>query len=423
MTLGCKVNQFETDAMSGLFREAGYAVVPFTETADVYVINTCSVTSLSDRKSRQMIRRAHKQNPAALIVAAGCWAQLNAEEASSFPGVMVVAGNQGKKNIVSLVERALTEKKIMRECDAPSAAIFDDIAVNEHPGRTRAFLKIEDGCQNFCSYCIIPYARGKVRSRPLAEIGRAAQKIAAAGFGEIVLTGIHLGLYGQDLPGKPSLAAACREILSVGQIMRLRLGSLESVEADDELLSLMASEPRLMPHLHLPLQSGCDAVLKNMNRHYTTADFTELIAKIRHKVPNVAISTDVIVGFPGETEDFFALSLKFVQSQKFARIHIFPYSKRQGTPAAKMDNQVLPQVKKERVRIMQHVAEQASQEFRLIMVGRTVTVLWETCLNGVTDGLTENYVRVYVHGEFPAGTLGQVKLTGIYADGMTGMPV
>ena len=408
--------------MAGLFRAAGYDIVPFDATADIFVINTCSVTSLSDRKSRQMIRRAHKQNPAALIAVVGCYAQMNDAEAAALPGVMVVVGREGKQNIVNLTERALREKRIVRTVTQTPPAAFETLTVNEHPERTRAFLKIEDGCQNFCSYCIIPYARGPIRSLPLSDIRREVEKIAAGGFQEIVLTGIHIGMYGRDLSDHPTLTDVCREILSVPQIKRLRLGSLESLEVDDGLLSLMVEDPRLMPHLHLPLQSGSDTILRAMNRHYTTADYAALTAKIRAMLPNVAVSTDIIVGFPGETEDLFAESLTFVQSQNFSRVHVFPYSVRQGTPAAAMDNQIPPSVKKERAHKMQQATEQMSVAYRAAQVGTTARVLWETYRDGLTDGLTENYIRVYAHGQFPAGTIGCVRLTEIFADGLKGVP-
>lgn len=423
MTLGCKANQFETDAMMGLFSAAGYDIVPFDGAADIFVINTCSVTALSDCKSRRMIRRAHKRNPAALIAVVGCYAQMNAAEAAALPGVMVVVGREGKQNIVNLTERALREKKTVRTVTQNLPVGFERLTVNEHPGRTRAFLKIEDGCQNFCSYCIIPYARGPVRSLPLSDIRLEVAKIAAAGFAEIVLTGIHIGMYGRDLPGHPALADVCREILAVPEIKRLRLGSLESPELDDDLLSLMADEPRIMRHLHLPLQSGSDAILGAMNRHYTTADYASLVQKVRTVLPNVAVSTDIIVGFPGETEELFADSLNFAESQNFSRVHVFPYSKRRGTPAAVMNGQVSPPEKKERVRRMQRAAERMSVAFRDAQIGGTAEVLWETFRDGFTDGLTENYVRVYARGKFPAGTVDRVRLTEVYADGVKGTPV
>ena len=423
-TLGCKVNQFETETMEGLFKRAGYTIVPFEERADVYVINTCSVTSLGDRKSRQIIRRAHRENERAVIAVCGCYAQVAPEEIKAIEGVRVVLGTKERAQIVDYVERALREDGILDGVgDIMQAHTFEDIPLYDSPQRTRAFLKIEDGCENFCSYCIIPYARGPVKSRALSHIRAEAEKLVRAGFHEIVLTGIHLGAYGRDLGGEVTLADACREVLSVAGLRRLRLGSLESLELSPELFALIREDERFCAHLHLPLQAGSDAVLRAMNRHYDTAEFARLIEGVRREVPGIAISTDIIVGFPGETEEMFAESLAFVARLGFSRMHVFPYSRRTGTPAARMADQVPEPVKKERVHRMQALAAEKTAAYERAFLGKTMRVLFETCADGVTDGLTDNYIRVYAADDLPSGTLAAVRLERLYRDGVWGSVV
>ena len=410
--------------MEGLFKRAGYTVVPFEERADVYVINTCSVTSLGDRKSRQIIRRAHRENERAVIAVCGCYAQVAPEEIKAIEGVRVVLGTKERAQIVDYVERALREDGILDGVgDIMQAHTFEDIPLYDSPQRTRAFLKIEDGCENFCSYCIIPYARGPVKSRALSHIRAEAEKLVRAGFHEIVLTGIHLGAYGRDLGGEVTLADACREVLSVAGLRRLRLGSLESLELSPELFALIREDERFCAHLHLPLQAGSDAVLRAMNRHYDTAEFARLIEGVRREVPGIAISTDIIVGFPGETEEMFAESLAFVARLGFSRMHVFPYSRRTGTPAARMADQVPEPVKKERVHRMQALAREKTAAFEQSFLGETLRVLFETRVDGVTDGLTDNYIRVYVADDLPSGTLAAVRLDRLYRDGVWGSVV
>ena len=425
MTLGCKVNQFETETMEGLFRARGYDVVPFEERADVYVINTCSVTHLSDRKSRQLIRRAVRTNPAACVAVTGCYAQVAPEEIRALDGVRVVIGTKERARIVDYVEASLRADTGVAGTitDIMQARIFEDIPLHALPHRTRAFLKIEDGCQNFCTFCIIPYARGPVKSRELSAVAREMRLLVDAGFHEVVLTGIHLGAYGIDLAERPTLADACRTALAEEGLRRLRLGSLESVELSADLLELMRTEPRFAAHLHLPLQAGSDAVLRAMNRHYTTAQFAQLVAEVRAAVPGVAISTDIIVGFPGETEEDFAAGMDFVRRMGFARMHVFPYSARRGTPAARRTDQVPPMVRKERAARMQALAEELAEGYHRSMLGSVAEVLFETQEDGVTDGLTETYVRVYTDAPVTRGEIAPVRLTHIYKDGVWGMPI
>ena len=419
--MGCKVNQFETETMEGLFKKSGYEIVPFEEKADFYVINTCSVTSLGDRKSRQIIRRAQRTNENAIIAVCGCYSQVHPEEIKAIEGVRVVLGTKERSKIVEYVERAAREDGILDEVgNIMDSHEFEDIPIYDMPQRTRAFLKIEDGCQNFCSYCIIPYARGPVKSRHLDKIHSEAKKLVDAGFKEIVLTGIHLGAYGRDLPGDIDLADACREVLKVEGLKRLRLSSLESIEVSPALFQLIRDDERFCAHLHLPLQAGSDSVLKDMNRHYDTAEFGRLIARIENEIPGVAVSTDIIVGFPGETEEQFADSLKFVEQMNFSRMHVFPYSKRRDTPAAARKDQVPEQVKKERAHRMQELASRKTEEFHKSFLGQTMRVLFETNNDGITDGLTDNYIRVYTDSQVESGEIYEVTLEKLYKDGVWG---
>ncbi|MBP2650722.1 MAG: modification enzyme, MiaB family [Firmicutes bacterium] len=420
-TLGCKVNQFETDIIAGLFKEKGYQTVKFEQAAEIYVINTCSVTHLGERKSRQLIRRATRLNPEAAIVVTGCYAQLSPDKVAQIPGVDIVVGTKERQRIVELAEAALLKgEKVKLVGDIMSAREFEDIPLFAAPGRTRAFLKIQEGCTNYCTYCIIPYARGPLRSRPLDSVVRETEKLVAAGFKEIVLTGIHLGAYGHDFGGSITLTDAVKRVLEVTGLVRLRLGSLESVEVDEKIIDIMKNDNRLCHHFHLPLQSGDDTVLKAMNRHYTTTEYSSLVTGIQTKVPDVAISTDIIVGFPGETEEMFNNTLKFVKTINFSGIHVFPYSSRQGTPAADFSNQIAENQKKHRVNLLQQVAETKATEFRARFIGRQMTILSELHGGAELEGLTGNYIRVYTDSQAPRGQLLRVMLEKHYKDGVWG---
>lgn len=429
-TLGCKVNQFETEVMEGLFKARGYEVVNFDQHADVYVINTCSVTNLGERKSRQLIRRASRQNPEAIIAVAGCYSQISPDQVSQIPGVDVIVGTQDRAKIVELVATAAANNRaaqVNAVSDIMHAKEFEDIPLFSMPGRTRAFLKIQEGCTNFCTYCIIPYARGPLRSRSLASIAAETEKLITAGFSEIVLTGIHLGAFGRDLScdgSETTLVEAVETVLNAGggRLMRLRLGSLESIEVSDKLVALMQTDKRLCSHLHLPLQAGDDRILKAMNRHYTTVEYQELINGIRAHVPKIAITTDIIVGFPGETEELFANTLAFVNKMNFAKVHIFPYSRRTGTPAAKFLGQVSEADKKSRVLRLQQLAERKSSEFHQLFLGQYQDVLFETAeASGSVSGLTNNYLRVHAPGNQECvGKIATVKLEKLYQDGFWG---
>ena len=404
-TLGCKVNQYETESMEGLFKTHGYELVSFSEEADVYVINTCSVTQLGEKKSRQLIRRAHRINPAAVVAVTGCYAQAEAETIRAMEGVGVVIGTRERGRIVELVEEAMASGQTQDVVgNIMEADTFEDIPLTEWPLRTRAFLKIQEGCTNFCTYCIIPYTRGPLRSRPVDSIREEAGRLADGGFHEIVLTGIHLGAYGRDLADDIDLADAAQAVLDAGGIKRLRIGSLESIEVSPKLLALLKEDGRICHHLHLPLQAGHDVVLKAMNRHYTAAEFKDLLAHLLSEVPDLAITTDIIVGFPGETDEIFEETLKYVESLPLSGMHVFPYSRRKGTPAASYPNQVEESVKKERAHRMGQLAEQKAQDYAATWIGKDVEILVERCTDGRIEGLTPQYIRVHAEGQAEEGT-------------------
>lgn len=421
-TLGCKTNQFETDTLVGLFKRAGYMVVDFDAFADVYVINTCSVTHLGERKSRQLIRRAVRRNPEAVVAVIGCYAQTAADAVASIPGVGLVVGTQHRERLVELVEEVKSRNNPLNVVgDIMAVREFEDIPLYDNPGRTRAFLKIQDGCVNFCSYCIVPFARGPLRSRMPDSILSEVRKLADAGFKEIVLNGIHLGAYGQDLPGQIDLTAIVRQVLTVEGLSRLRLGSVEPNEITNELLEIMSENPKLCRHLHIPLQSGHDEILRAMNRRYTTTEYRKLIQYLQHKISDISISTDVIVGFPGESDAHFELIYNYIADLELSRIHVFPYSLRQGTPAAEMPNQVAPSVKEERSKRMITLATQKECEFAARFVGHITPVLFETADQGWVEGLTGNYIRVFAAGdETLLGNILPVRLLEVTEDGMNG---
>lgn len=416
-TLGCKVNQADTASMENLFLRSGHQLVSFDGEADVYIINTCVVTNTGQRKSRQTIHRAIRKNPNALIVVTGCYPQTAAEEVKAIAGVDMIIGNQDRAQIVQLVEERLAHRQTdtldaVHKLTASTA--FEEMAAGDITDKTRAFLKIQEGCNQFCTYCIIPYARGPLRSRSLESIRTETQRLISAGFKEIVLIGIHLGCYGKENPDGPTLYDAVKTVLDVPGVQRLRLGSLESVEVEPRLLTLMQEDARFCRHLHLPLQSGCDKTLQAMHRPYTTAKFKTLLADIKTKVPDIAITTDVIVGFPGETEADFETTCKFAESCGFSKMHIFPFSARKGTPAEKFAGAVTEAVKKERADILGKIDETMHKAFLQAMVGQTAEVLFEQPAGeDYFEGLTGNYQRVFVKsgGRNLGGEILPVKIT------------
>lgn len=425
-TLGCKVNQADTASMENLFLRSGHQLVSFDGEADVYIINTCVVTNTGQRKSRQTIHRAIRKNPNALIVVTGCYPQTAAEEVKAIAGVDMIIGNQDRAQIVQLVEERLAHRQTdtldaVHKLTASTA--FEEMAAGDITDKTRAFLKIQEGCNQFCTYCIIPYARGPLRSRSLESIRTETQRLISAGFKEIVLIGIHLGCYGKENPDGPTLYDAVKTVLDVPGVQRLRLGSLESVEVEPRLLTLMQEDARFCRHLHLPLQSGCDKTLQAMHRPYTTAKFKTLLADIKTKVPDIAITTDVIAGFPGETEADFETTCKFAESCGFSKMHIFPFSARKGTPAEKFAGAVTEAVKKERADILGRIDETMHKAFLQAMVGQTAEILFEQPAGeDYFEGLTGNYQRVFVKsgGRNLGGEILPVKITAFDGEKLLG---
>ena len=427
MTLGCKVNQADTASMQELFRQAGYTVCDFTEEADVYVVNTCVVTNTGQQKSRQMIRRAIRKENDARIVVTGCYPQTAAEEVKAIDGVDLIIGTQDRAKVVTLVEAALEKKQNQIKDEVrpwEQGVQFEELSGGNEADKTRAYLKIQEGCNQYCSYCIIPYARGPIRSRSLHSIREEVQRLTEAGYKEIVLIGIHLGCYGKEMKDGTTLYDAVKAALSVPALQRLRLGSLESVEVEERLLDLMETDKRLCPHLHLPLQSGCDKVLKDMQRPYDTKRFATLLEQIRKKVPGIAVTTDVIVGFPGETESDFDVTCNFVNQCGFAKMHIFPYSKRKGTPAAARQDQIPEPVKKQRAEKLAELDREMQQAYFAQNIGKTHTVLAEQPIGttGLVEGLTENYIRVELPGSAEiCGKVVGIKITEVLIDKCEGI--
>lgn len=401
-TLGCRVNQYDTDAMRGLFIQSGYTPVDFDEKADIYVINTCSVTNMGERKSRQLIRKAKRTNEDAYIIVTGCYAQLSPEAIATIDGVNLVIGTNNRHRVVELVEQLeSTEKQISIVRNIMEQATFEEMPLyGNEIDKARAFMKIQEGCNNYCTFCIIPYTRGKLKSRRVEDIVKEAKRLVEHGYHEIVLTGIHLGNYGIELLEKPNLAHVVKALLEIPGLERIRLGSIESVEVSEELVDLMAKDPRFCTHLHLPLQAGSDHILKLMNRHYNLQEFKDLIARLRSRIPGLAITTDIIAGFPGETDEDFEETMRTVEEIGFTHIHAFPYSKREGTPAATMEDQVPEAVKKTRVALLNSLGQKGLQKFAEQMIGKPAEILIER----EEDGYYLGFTNEYIHGKIKKGT-------------------
>ena len=412
-TLGCKVNQYETQALERLFTARGHVLAPFEGEADVYVINSCTVTAVSDKKSRQVVRQARKRAPDAVVALCGCYPQTHPQDMKDLP-VDLVAGTGDRLEFVELVERAWAERreKITALDDAMMRRVFEPLPAGGLEGRTRAMLKVEDGCVNFCTYCIIPYARGPVRSLPLQDAAAQAARLAGEGYKELVLTGIEISSWGHDLRDGTSLIDLMEAVCAAAPGCRIRLGSLEPRTVTGEFCLRAAELDNLCPHFHLSMQSGCDATLKRMNRKYDTARFFESVSLLGKYFQTPAVTTDMIVGFPGETEEEFAQSLDFIQRCAFAAMHIFPYSKRPGTPAAAMPGQVPKAVKEERARRAAEIA--ARMERRYLERWKTAEVLFEEERDGLWRGHTTHYCEVRVQsGENLHNQLRQVSVTGV----------
>ena len=424
-TLGCKVNQYETQALEQLVTQRGHSLVPFEEAADAYVINTCTVTAVSDKKSRQVIRRARKAAPDAVIAVCGCYPQTHPDDVEKL-GVDLISGTGDRTGFVDLLEREWSDRQpITALDDAFSRRTFEPLPAGGLEGRTRAMLKMEDGCVNFCSYCIIPYARGRVRSLPLADCVRQARELEAAGYREIVLTGIEISSWGQDLEGKPELIEAIEAICQgLSPDTRVRLGSLEPRTITPDFCRRAAALPNLCPHFHLSMQSGCDTVLARMNRKYDSNRYYESVKFLHQVYDRPAVTTDLIVGFPGETEEEFQQTLDFIQKCAFSAMHIFPYSKRPGTPAAKLPGQVLNAVKEERAHRAAQIARTMQDTYLDSWVGETVPVLFEEEREGLWRGHTTRYCEVEVQSVQPLhNQLRQVQITGHAGGALQGVLV
>lgn len=397
-TLGCKVNQYETDAMEHLFRDSGYEVTDFESFADVYVINTCTVTSMSDKKSRQMIRRAKKHNENAIIAVVGCYSQKSPDEVIAIEGVNLVMGTSDRNKIVTEVEKLDVKDHVIEVEDIMKQRVFEALSIEETYGKTRAFLKIQEGCDRFCSYCIIPYTRGPVRSRPINDIISEVKSLAKNGYKEVVLTGIHVASYGKDL-GDIRLIDVIKAINDIDGIHRIRTSSVEPLIITDDFLSELKEIDKFCPHFHLSLQSGSDSVLERMNRRYDKAEYKSAVDKIRKIYPDAAITTDIIVGFPGESDAEFEETRAYLEDINLYEMHIFKFSPREGTKAAAMDNQVKPEIKNHRSEVLIELAEKNKLEFEEKLVGKEAEVLFESSENGIYEGHTMNYVKVHVQSD------------------------
>ncbi len=415
-TLGCKVNQYDTQVMRDRLEDAGYQTVPFNEVADVYIVNTCTVTQISDKKSRQMISRAKRNQPGSILVVCGCFSQVAPKAAATLEGVDIVLGTSNRKDILTYIQDFKQNNKQIIAVD--NCGSLEKEEIHSFGEKNRAVLKIEDGCENFCSYCLIPYARGRIRSKPLEIIKKETKALAAAGYHEIVLTGIHLASYGKET-GTPCLEKAILQVADVPGIDRIRLGSLEPRIIQPEFLEKIRTVKALCPHFHLSLQSGCNKTLKTMNRHYTAEEYAQAVALLRSTFPGCSVTTDIIVGFPGETEQDFKESLTFAKEIGFAKIHIFPYSPRQGTRAASMEGQLTKSVKAERVKAMEAVEQERRLAFWKQMVGTTQTVLPEEEKEGLLHGFTENYCPVRWKGTLINEPV-TLKIITVDADGLIG---
>lgn len=398
--LGCKVNSYETEAMAQLLEKAGYEIVPFSGQADVYIINTCSVTNMADRKSRQMLHKAKKLNPNGVVVATGCYAQTSTDKVLEDLAIDIVVGNNKKKEIVNILEEYYNKKNNSHVIDINNTEEYEDLEISTVTEHTRAHLKIQDGCNNFCSYCIIPYARGRIRSRKMENIKAEIERLARNGFKEIVLTGINLSCYKDE---EYRLIDVIEMANKIQGIERIRLGSLDPEVVTEEFARRLGKVDKICPHFHLSMQSGCNKTLKDMNRHYTSEEFYSICQLLRNNFENPAFTTDVIVGFPGETDEDYEITKEFIKKVKFAELHVFKYSKRNGTVAAKMTNQVDEKIKSVRSEELIKTGLELTKEFRKNKIGQETEVLFEeeTIINNETYwvGHTRDYIKVAIKSE------------------------
>ncbi|MBP1889528.1 threonylcarbamoyladenosine tRNA methylthiotransferase MtaB [Clostridium moniliforme] len=425
-TLGCRVNMYESEAMTEKFVREGYEVVDFTEIADVYVVNTCSVTNMGDKKSRQIIGRARRLNPDAIIAVVGCYSQIAPKEVSGIEGVDVVLGTRNKGDIVYYVNKAIDEKKPQIQVGGVLRnKHFEELKIEDYRDKTRAFLKIQDGCNRFCAYCLIPYTRGAVCSKDFNSVLDEIRKLAEHGFKEVILSGIHTASYGLDLEGNVNLVTLLEEIEKIDGIERVRIGSIEPAFFSDDVVEKVKNMKKLCPQFHLSLQSGCDATLKRMNRRYTAAEYERIVNVLRENLKDASITTDVIVGFPGETDEEFNETYEFLKRNKLTKTHIFKFSPRTGTKAADMKDQIDGNKKEERSKNLIELNEKNERSFTESLIGREMGVLIEQEVkgeNGIYEGYTRNFVKVHVDGisKNDIGNIVKVKLLkskGDYAEG------
>lgn len=406
-TLGCKVNQYETNSMMEEFINAGYEVVDYESFADVYVVNTCTVTNMSDRKSRQILRRAKEINNESVLCAVGCYAQVAKSELEKIDDIDLILGTNDKRNIVQKVEECLANHaKLSEVSDVMAERKYVEWETVAYTDKARAEVKVEDGCDRYCTYCIIPYARGPVRSRRIEDVCEEVKRIVSTGIKEVVITGIHISSYGKDLPGKPRLIELLEKINDIDGVERIRLGSLEPLIIDDEFVSRIKVLSKVCNHYHLSLQSGCDATLERMNRRYRTEEFREIVKRLRDNIPEVALTTDVIVGFPGETDEEFNQTYNFLNEIKFSKMHVFKYSQRRGTKAEKFPNQVDGKVKEERSNALIEMSNKNEEEFAKQYLGKEVEALFER----EHDGHTTNYLEVESEESHTPNEISRVKV-------------
>lgn len=419
-TLGCKVNQYETEAMSELFSKNGYSVCDFDTFADIYVINTCTVTGMSDRKSRQIIRRARKQNENAYIIVTGCYAQVAPDDIAKIDGVNLVLGAKEREKIIELLKEHESDEFFSNHGDISHTHDFEPLKISDFENRTRAYIKVQEGCNQFCSYCIIPYARGPIRSRKIDDVLEETKRLANAGFTEVTYVGIHIASYGLDLKntGLASLLLAADKIEG---IRRIRLSSIEPMTLNSEFIEKISSAKKLCHHFHLSLQSGCDETLKRMNRRYTTDDYYGIVLGLRECFPDVSITTDIMVGFPGETDEEFSKTCAFLEKVSFSGAHIFQYSRRRGTPADSFKNQVPSEIKAKRSKIVKDITDKTQLKFMEGFIGTDKEVLFEQRQGIYFEGKTDNYMNVLVKTEDDlSGLYKKVRLERIKNDSFIG---
>ena len=397
-SLGCKVNLYESEVIINMFKKRGYEIVNYEDKSDIIVINTCTVTNTSDKKSRNIIRKSIKNNPNSIIVVMGCYSQVRSDEILSIPGVNILIGNTNKSKVVDLVEEYIKTKKDIIKIENITSVPFEPMELDKFETRTRGFVKIQDGCNNYCSYCIIPYARGNIRSKSKEDVINEVNKLVDNGYKEVVLTGIHTGHYGKD-KYEYNFSDLLDELCKIDNLLRIRISSIEITELDEEFMRVLKNNKKIVDHIHIPLQSGCDKTLKEMNRKYDTKYFLDKINEIRNIRKDISITTDLIVGFPNETDEDFEKTCEFVKKVNFSKIHVFPYSKRKGTKADLMNNQISEDIKKTRVKRMLEISHELEISYMKKYLNKDVEVLVEKYENGYIMGHTSNYIEVKKTGK------------------------